>query len=430
VPYFENFRAVDAAASVPELAPAITQALVGQEVVFVGDMKFPYNTETNPPAEIKNITIQVTKPDGTTVSLSGSITSYEKETETLPDGSKRDISWVGHIKVSYPKGVDSSLVTGTSFTLTASGEWTVAVSWPGDGSWDKASNEGQEVKITVGGQMRTIAVADPSMPDTSTPLVDMITVPKILGSPDIGRVFGYERALDMQIVRWDPASKTYFRYGTQGLFPNLMPGEAIWIKPKSTYPAESVTRSMLEQGQLALGNPEAPFSELKKYRLAKAFVKDYTKDTTTGQPEPCTIALKTGWNQFGTIFFNWKRDSSGKEITPKADVGIPLSELKVRYLNQTKSLADAAAAGWIRGYAWRWDAVKRDYVLVHPTTQGAERVLKAWYGYWIRAFVDCDLIIPSTSTYNGEVLSASPKSAPSSIGVSAEEFDAPPPAPE
>lgn len=430
VPYFENFRAVDAAASVPELAPAITQALVGQEVVFVGDMKFPYNTETNPPAEIKNITIQVTKPDGTTVSLSGSIASYEKETETLPDGSKRDISWVGHIKVSYPKGVDSSLVTGTSFTLTASGEWTVAVSWPGDGSWDKASNEGQEVKITVGGQMRTIAVADPSMPDTSTPLVDMITVPKILGSPDIGRVFGYERALDMQIVRWDPTSKTYFRYGTQGLFPNLMPGEAIWIKPKSTYPAESVTRSMLEQGQLALGNPEAPFSELKKYRLAKAFVKDYTKDTTTGLPEPCTIALKTGWNQFGTIFFNWKRDSSGKEITPKVDVGIPLSELKVRYLNQTKSLADAAAAGWVRGYAWRWDAVKRDYVLVHPTTQGAERVLKAWYGYWIRAFVDCDLIIPSTSTYNGEVLSASPKSAPSSIGVSAEEFDAPPPAPE
>ena len=44
---------------------------------------------------------------------------------------------------------------------------------------------------------------------------------------------------------------------------------------------------------------------------------------------PCTISLKTGWNQFGNIFFNWKKDGSGDDILPRVDVGIPISGLSV-----------------------------------------------------------------------------------------------------
>lgn len=437
VPYFTDFRAVDAASNPPETAAGITESVVGQEVLFVGNLKFPHNTVTNPPTQINDITVQISKPDGTAISLSGSITSYQDETETLADGSTRKIASVGRIQVSYPQGADPSLVTGRNFTLTASGQWTIGVSWPGDSSWDPANTQGREVTISVGGQMRTVAVADPTMPDTSTPSVDMITVPKILGSPDVGRVFGYDLALDMQIVRWDPGSKTYFRYGLQGPFPDLSPGQAMWIKPRPSYPAEVISQSMLDQGLLALGNPEAPLTSQMKYRVLKAFVKDYTKDAVTGQAEPCTMVLKTGWNQFGSIFFNWKRSATGAEINPRVDVGIPISELQVRYLNEIKSLADAAAAGWIRGYAWRWDAGQRQYVLVSPTAAGAERVVKAWSGYWIRTFVDCELVVPSTSRYNGEALSAAPRAlkssadgGPADATVAGEELDTPPPAPD
>ncbi len=431
IPYFENFKAVDATLDTPELRPALTQAVVGQEVLFVADMRFPANTVTNPPTQINNITIQITKPDGTSLSLSGSVSSYQEEFETLPDGTKRRTGWVGRVLASYPKGVDPALVTGTSLTLTASGEWTIGMSWPGDSSWDAADTTGKEIKIAVGGQMRTVAVADPTRPDTSTPLIDMITVPKILGSADVGRVFGYERALDMQIVRWDAGSRTYFRYGLQGAFPDLKPGDAIWIKPKSSYPAESSAQSLVDSGLLALGNPESPFSPSAKYRLLKAFVKDYPKNAITGETEPCAITLKPGWNQFGSIFFNWKRNASGTEITPKIDVGIPITELSVRYLNETKTLEEAAAAGWVRGYAWRWDAPSKQYVMVHSSATGAERVVKAWCGYWIRAFVDCELVVPAVSSYNGQALAAA--SAPRSVEtatVAGEPIEAPPPAPE
>ncbi|MDH7602235.1 MAG: hypothetical protein QHI38_08825, partial [Armatimonadota bacterium] len=395
IPYFDQFRAVDATATDPDNAPALRSANVGQEVVFVGNMKFPDNPVAQPPAQISNLSIVVTKPDGTSVTLSGSATDVKEEIQ-----SGKRVGWTAKIRASYPKGVDTSLVTGTSLSLNATGEWTVGISWPGDAVWDKADNIGKEFVITVGGPMRTIAVADPAYPDESTPLVDMITVPKIIGSPDPGRIFGYERALQMQIVRWDPTSMTYFRYGTQGLFPDLLPGHAIWIKPAATYPAENISLTDVENGLIALGNPEAPVNERKKYRLIKPFVKDYPVDAS-GNMLPCTISLKAGWNQFGNIFFNWKKDATGKIVSPRQDVGIPIAELSVRYLGQTKSLADAAKAGWIRDYAWRYDAVRRQYVLVHATAAGAETVLKAWSGYWIRAFVDCELIINPNTSYNG-----------------------------
>ena len=110
---------------------------------------------------------------------------------------------------------------------------------------------------------------------------------------------------------------------------------------------------------------------------------------------------------FGNIFWNWQKDSTGKVITPNVDVGLPISEVHVRYLGVDKTLADASTAGWISSYAWRFDATQHQYVLVSATQAGAERALMAWSGYWIRTTVNCQLVINPITTYNGAAVGAS-----------------------
>jgi hypothetical protein len=256
--------------------------------------------------------------------------------------------------------------------------------------------------------MRTVAVKDPSNPDDSvcdTPVLDMITPPMLIGSTDPGVIFGYSDASLMHIVKWYPALGAYYRFGASITFPGLKPGEAVWVKPKYSYPKESISMADVSSGLLAIGNDDTGLDYSRDYRLIKVFSKAYSTQTNskTGETElaPCSISLVKGWNQFGNIFFNWKKDASGNIITPVQDIGIPLSEARVKYLNVEKSLGEAAAAGWIRNYAWRWDSAAYDYVLVHASASDAEHVLKAWYGYWIKAFVNCTLIIDPNTSYNG-----------------------------
>ncbi len=438
IPYFENFRPVDADLSpaAQKVAAAVTYSDVGGEIVFVGLMKFPYSTTVQTPAEITNLAITVTKPDGTTLSLKGSTSNMREDYSA----TQVRLGWVADVTASYPIGVDPALATGDSLTLTASGTWKAYVTWAGDGTWDRATTEGIPVSVLVGGPKRTVAVTDPYSPASSSPLVDMITPPRIIGSSDVGQIFGTDLALDMQIVRWDPSvgSGMYFRYGATSGFPALQPGQALWIKPKVTYPAEPVSASQVSDGFLSLGNPEAAFNEALDYRVLKPFVNDY-KTLTGGAVAPCEILLQPGWNQFGTIFFNWRKDGSGNPITPREDIGMPISELWVRNLatGETKTLTEAKTLNWIRDYAWRYDAVGRRYVMVHPSASGAERTIKAWAGYWIRSFVSCQLIINPTTTYNGTALAAAASSSKGGVKTMSvpkimvlEEYDMPPPIPD
>lgn len=421
IPFFENFRLVSKDAANPATAPAVTTGVVGDQVLVVGNLSFPRSgdADTTPPIAVDNIAVRVQKPDGTQLTL---------EASTMP------VNWTGPLTVYYQKAqnVDPAFATGDSITLTASGDWVVSASWPGNTIWDRASTEGRDATVFVGGPLRTIAVADPSIPATSTPLVDMITPPRIIGSSDPGRIFGFERALDMRIVRWMPALGGYVRYDAQGNLADLQPGEAIWIKPKPAYPADSITQAQIDSGLLASGNRDSsdndlPLDPTKSYRLIQTFVKDYTRNQTTGLIEPCEIQLRAGWNQFGNIFMNWKKTAGGSVILPRQDVGLPFSEVKVRYLNETKTLAQAAAAGWIRDYAWGYDASGRRYVPVSASAAGADRVLRGWRGYWIRAFLDCKLIIDPNTTYNGLSL---PAVSTTLSTVDINQFDAPPPIPE
>lgn len=597
------------------------RAVVGTDVLVTGHMMFPY-TEGEAPRSLSNVTIRITKPGGNVIALNASVGNIRA------DGGSPHQTWIGDITATYSGFVDPALTTGDSLTLTAGGQWTIGAIWPGDAEWDKAETDtnmdGQNdvVYVSVSGPSRTVAVAVPENPDTSDPVIDMITPPMVIGSPYPDAIFGADRALQMQIVRWSPTAGAYFRYGVGGPFPALQPGDAIWIKPRAynpvthtgypaaeplgvggvlhlyvdaqdtiSIPANSANRNDyvayvsgvyvnssltgtnyydptapaaiaspfrqgdpsfklttslapgtevwvsyviyplkgVDEGWISLDNPAVakaidggePRYYHTKYRLIKALTQAYPSKTDSSgnvvldpqtklpQLKPCLVSLKAGWNQVGNIFFNWKMTSQqatpvknnsgayesnkvkpvdptaiqGKllgvyltadmtgdnyyqpglastpyaaggtvvtltrmldtskltdatrfylkyEAYPKEDVGIPISALYVNYLGQRKTLSEAAAAGWIHDYAWRYDAAQRNYVQVHATASGAERVLKAWNGYWIKAFVECALEIDPNVSYGGPITGLSAGLARERAESRAMSFEAPPPIPE
>jgi hypothetical protein len=279
--------------------------------------------------------------------------------------------------------------------------------------------------------------------------------------------------------------------------------------------------SGVDEGWITLDNPTVaretdggePRYYHTNYRLVKALSKAYAVQTDASgnwvlDPQtrlpllaPLSISVKTGWNQFGNIFFNWtKATQTGPvvaaagspalvrviptqpnvlgqvrgvyanaqrtganyympgvaatpyrrgdayislttamptgtavayikyEAYPREDVGIPIGEVTVRYLGQTKTLTAAKTAGWISDVAWRYDAEDRGYVRVHATAAGAETTLKAWSGQWIRAYVNCELIIDPNTAYNGAT--ATVLSSFANETASRETLDMPPPPPE
>lgn len=579
------------------------------DVVYGSRMYFPYVDASSAPSSITDITITIVKPDSTTLSLNASMDA----TKVRHIGN----NWVGPLTVYYYSSADPTLITGNSLTLTDAGQWKINAAWPGNETYDATNTDAvidghnDEIRIDVSGPSLTVAVKDPLSPDTSAPVANMICPPMLIGASNPGGIFGYDRALPLQIARWVPQSKQYFWYTVGGVFPPLKPGDAVWIKPKladpaipgSGYPpAEPLgpvsvatatpttnwvvpigfyashingvydneskrgtnyyihslatvpfkagdtqialttqlpagtsqvwvdyvgSQSAVDEGWITLDNPSIqraivggdPRYMHSKYRLIKVLAKAYPLQvTSTGSPvldsntrlpllQPCTISLGAGWNQIGNIFFNWKKEwgsgtaesSSGSgvldcvrpvqpqsiarllgvyltpnadiktatnyykpglattpyrrgdsvvhlttplpagtttvylryETYPRQDVGLPISELKVTYIGVTKTLSEAKAAGWIADYAWRYDPVERKYVLVSPTASGAERVLKAWSGYWIKAYVNCQLEIdpnPRAGSDYAGVLSVDSEGSPSA--TSPEEMEMPPAAPD
>jgi hypothetical protein len=426
-PRFEQIRVVSADALNPDTAVGLTAASVGDNVLIVGRIKFPKYASTIP-ASGDQLTLKIIKPDGSVIQLVGNVAMQPAATDPA--------FWIGKIRVlSYPKDVDPALITGENLTLSDGGEWKFGAIRLTDATWDPVETDtvmdgwNDGFKIQVGGPMRVMAVSDMANPSTSTPLVDMVTPAMVIADGDIGRIFGYDWAAQMQIVRWDPTTRIYFRYGNNS-FPQLNPGDAVWIKPMISYSPEMVTQVSIDSGLLTAPEGIALLGD-RQYRVIHSLSKAYPtqRNATSGLMElaPCVIPLNTGWNQFGNIFRNWKKDASDNPVLPRQDVGIPFSELRVRYLNQELSIADARLAGWIRNYAWRFDAPTRSYVLVDATEPGAERVIKAWSGFWIKAFVDCDLVIDPNTSYNGGVISTT--AANSLADTSLSSFDTPPTVP-
>ena len=109
--------------------------------------------------------------------------------------------------------------------------------------------------------------------------------------------------------------------------------------------------------------------------------------TIPPQDQPVTIHLKAGWNQVGTPFLSevvW--DTTRLMVREPNGVAVPMCD----------------APDLTPGTAWGFrqypdNPSTGEYYLIADTSvvPGAENTMQPWKAYWIRAFRDCDLIVPS-----------------------------------
>lgn len=88
---------------------------------------------------------------------------------------------------------------------------------------------------------------------------------------------------------------------------------------------------------------------------------------------PAVVPLVRGWNQIGNPF----------------PFAIPLAQLEVRYLREILPLIEAQSRGWVSAYLFGYDPEQKGYVMLDPWTGE----LSAWQGYWLRAYVECELFV-------------------------------------
>jgi len=87
------------------------------------------------------------------------------------------------------------------------------------------------------------------------------------------------------------------------------------------------------------------------------------------------VPLKDAWNMIGNPF----------------PFDVAVSGLRVRHGGQELPLLDAQAQGWVSAYLFAYDPESGSYEMLDPEAG----TLQAWHGYWIRAYVECELIVPA-----------------------------------
>ena len=385
---------------------AITTAYVSDKVLVKGKVRLEYSDSAGTPSTANGlITIIATKPDGSAVSIKASVKNWIAEM----DGSEQ-IGWIGDITPDYTSGEpigNPALITKDSFKIDSVGQWDFTAHYDGQESW--LESDSSDTTIDAGGPQRTVSVENPLDPLTSVPLIDMITPPLFIGgSVSIVDLLNPDKTSEMQIAKWDPASHLY---STTSF--SVKPGEAMWIKPDMSYPDESVNPIGLMNGMLQSGNSGFDIDTNLTYKILTVNADDYPVvtdsngnvviDSNTGRAKLKSINVRIypGWNMVGNPFFIFKKGFDGKDVLPREDVGLPVEELKISYLGVTKFINDPSLSKVVKNFLWRWDATSKQYVLVHSSSPAAEKVLKAWGGYWIKSEVTCDLVIDPNTTFNG-----------------------------
>jgi hypothetical protein len=187
----------------------------------------------------------------------------------------------------------------------------------------------------------------------------MAAMPFTFADADAAAVFGHSSGL--KLARWIPSQGggAYAYYGQSG-FPSVTPGAGFWV-------------AISDGATLALQQAGAPVSEQAPY----------------------AVHLAAGWNMVGNPFC--------------ADVD--WTAMQVSRSGMTLSLEAAAKMGWIRPYAWAFDPVAKQYVLLDATYSGASKILPVWQACWVRALVPCDLLIapPGGRAVAADTIAASPK---------------------
>ncbi|MFC1926213.1 right-handed parallel beta-helix repeat-containing protein [Chloroflexota bacterium] len=94
-----------------------------------------------------------------------------------------------------------------------------------------------------------------------------------------------------------------------------------------------------------------------------------------GMPS-ASIGLTPGWKLLGL----------------SEDSPVPLADVMVSYGEATVSLVESHENGWVLKFFYCYDSEQGGYdMMTAPDGQ-----LDPWCGYWVRALVECDLIIPTT----------------------------------
>jgi hypothetical protein len=297
-----------------------------------------------------NLTVPSSITIGDSVSVTGSVVGYA------------GVSLTGipvQIKITKPDG--TVITPQTTVTTNGSGQFTypegstpwkptVTGAWKIQASWVGST----QYLLSTSGE-KSIPVLGPSYTVNG---LDMISLPvqPLSSFPDgaLGTVPGFA------LAKWLPTKVDYKMYTllsgvgrTDYDFPPMAPGQAYWIRTL-------VPKTIAPTGTLI----------------------DPTSDYL--------VSLGVGWNQIGCPF----------------TVECQWSALKVRRtingVVQELSLAAAAANDWVKEYGWTYDASIGNYKLVDATRAGADRTMRPWRGYWVKANMYCTLVIPAPSRSRGD----------------------------
>ena len=271
---------------------------------------------------------------GDNITVRGVVTGYE--------GRLLSVSLT--VRVTKPDGTFtdttvSSAANGSyshTWTPGITGTWKAQASWAGNTQYRPSSSPERSVNVRG--------------PSTTVSGLDMISLPLLPVSTFPDGVFGADPPF--ALAKWLPSKAAYKLYSllpgirTDYDFPGIAVGQAYWIKT-------------LEPKTIA---PNGTLVTAASY----------------------SISLAVGWSQIGSPY-TWNVEWSRLRVTRTVS-GVP----------QNVSLATAAANGWINEYGWTYDPATGNYRLVDATRSGAERYMRPWRGYWVRAKVSCTLEIPGT----------------------------------
>lgn len=165
----------------------------------------------------------------------------------------------------------------------------------------------------------------------------MISIPFILDDPSPNAVLvddlGEQNDAVWKLYRWSTSNESYDKYPNIG---NFSPGKASSIISKDTKTVDT--------------GPG----------------RDVSRQTDF------VINLLSGWSQIANPF----------------PFSIDWNEVRVRRNAEVVGISEAQARGWLRDKIWFWDG--QSY-LVYQAPSG---IIDPYEGYWVKALVDCELLMP------------------------------------
>ncbi len=167
--------------------------------------------------------------------------------------------------------------------------------------------------------------------------------------------------VDWRLTRWNVQHNTYIRFNEtdadgqeHGDPPDFSPGKGYWIY------------------QNVLNTTDI---DVEGYEVSQG--QDFSI------PLDAPIDTNRGLNMTSNPF-NFKIDWSNSKISDGSE---------------TKSIEDAATAGWVSQYAYTWDSNNSQYVPLTPDDGSNADTISAWRGFWTIQMDDsrsCELLVPPT----------------------------------